>query len=63
VDINLNEAKNEWLKTAGPFHIRRIAQHYGVFNDLFGKYAYFTPRVNLDIRVSFQIQKKILILI
>jgi hypothetical protein len=52
VDIDLDATKSEWLKTAGPFHIRRIAEHYGVFEDLFGKYAYFTPRINLDIKVS-----------
>lgn len=48
--INLEETKQEWLKTAGPFHIRKIADHYGVFEHLFGKYAFFTPRINLDIK-------------
>jgi large subunit ribosomal protein L38 len=44
----LKEVKEEWLKTAGPLHIRRVAEHYGVYNDLFGD-AYFTPRVQLDV--------------
>lgn len=50
MEIDLDETKSEWLKTAGPFHIRRIAEHYGIYDDLFGKYAFFTPRVNLDIK-------------
>lgn len=54
MEIDLEATKNEWLNTAGPFHIRRLGEHYGVFNDLFGKYAYFTPRVQLDIKVSPQ---------
>lgn len=37
------------MNTAGPFHIRTVADHYGVFEHLFGKYAFFTPRVGLDI--------------
>lgn len=50
VEINLEETKQEWLRTAGPFHIRSIAEHYGIFEHLFGKHAYFTPRINLDIK-------------
>jgi large subunit ribosomal protein L38 len=52
VEINLEEAKAEWHKTGGPFHMRKIAEHYGIFEHLFGKHAYFTPRVNMDIKVS-----------
>lgn len=48
VEVSLKEVKEEWLKTAGPFHIRRIAEHYGVYDDLFGD-AYFIPRVMLDV--------------
>lgn len=49
VQVPLKEVKEEWLKTAGPLHIRRVAEHYGVYDDLFGD-AYFTPRVKLDVR-------------
>jgi large subunit ribosomal protein L38 len=51
VQIDLDTVKAEWYKTGGPFHIRKVAEHYGVFNDLFGRYAYFTPRVPLTIKV------------
>ncbi|XP_070491328.1 large ribosomal subunit protein mL38 [Chironomus tepperi] len=50
LEINLDEVKVDWFKTAGPFHIRKIAEHYGIYDDLFGKYAYFVPRVFLDIK-------------
>lgn len=52
VEINMDEAKQNWMKTAGPFHIRKIAEHYGVFEHLFGKHAFFTPRVWMEINVS-----------
>jgi large subunit ribosomal protein L38 len=48
VQVPLKEVKEEWLKTGGPFHIRQVAKHYGVYDDLFGD-AYFTPRVMLDV--------------
>jgi large subunit ribosomal protein L38 len=51
VQIPLKEVKEEWLKTGGPFHIRRVAEHYGVYDDLFGD-AYFTPRVMLDVHYN-----------
>lgn len=49
--LNLKQVKNDWLKTSGPFHVSRLAEHYGVFEHLFGA-AYFIPRVELN--VSFQ---------
>ena len=48
VEVDLDVVREEWLKTSGPFHIRKIAEHYGVFQHLFGD-AYFVPRLNLDI--------------
>jgi large subunit ribosomal protein L38 len=54
VQIDLNAVKAEWFKTGGPFQIRKLAEHYGIFNDLFGKHAYFTPRVSLTIKVTIQ---------
>jgi large subunit ribosomal protein L38 len=52
VEANLDEIKSDWLKTAGPFHIRKIADHYGIYNDLFGKFAYFVPRVHMNIKFN-----------
>uniref|UniRef100_A0AAG5DUV0 Large ribosomal subunit protein mL38 n=2 Tax=Anopheles atroparvus TaxID=41427 RepID=A0AAG5DUV0_ANOAO len=46
--VDLNQVREDWMKTSGPFHIKRVAEHYGVFNDLYGS-AYFVPRVELKI--------------
>lgn len=46
--IDLEEARRDWTKTSGPQQIKQVADHYGVFNDLFGD-AYFVPRVALEI--------------
>ncbi|KAJ9584581.1 hypothetical protein L9F63_021079 [Diploptera punctata] len=48
-EISDDDVREDWMKTAGPFHIRQIAEHYGVFEHLFGD-AYFVPRVDLKIR-------------
>lgn len=47
-EISLNEIRNEWIKTSGPFQLKTIAEHYNIFSDLFGE-AYFVPRVPLRI--------------
>lgn len=50
--INLDETKRDHLKTEGSEHLKKIADHYGVFEHLFGD-AYFLPRVPLNIFYSF----------
>lgn len=47
VQIDLEEYQKEWLATNGPEHIKKIAEHYGVYEHLFGD-AYFYPLVHLD---------------
>jgi large subunit ribosomal protein L38 len=42
--------QTDWIKTVGPHQICKIAQHYGIYQHLFGD-AFFKPRVNLDIKV------------
>jgi large subunit ribosomal protein L38 len=49
VEINLDVVKDECFQTSGPYQLKKIADHYGIYNDLFGKYAYFVPRVQLNI--------------
>ncbi|XP_056325174.1 39S ribosomal protein L38, mitochondrial [Danio aesculapii] len=46
--VSLDGVKSEWEKTNGPHQIRRLAEHYGIYKDLFPM-AYFTPRVMLRI--------------
>lgn len=54
--VNLKDAKECWLQTDGPFHIHRIAEHYGVYKDLY-RDAYFMPTVPLDITYNLQDDK------
>ncbi|XP_058127243.1 large ribosomal subunit protein mL38 [Anopheles ziemanni] len=53
LNVNLDQVREDWLKTSGPFHIKRIAEHYGVFKHLFGS-AYFVPRVELKIEYTLK---------
>lgn len=50
VDVDADEVRKEWIEQEGQFQIKSIASHYGIYEHLFG-YAYFVPRVHLDIRV------------
>lgn len=49
VDVNLDEVHKEWEESGlASNHIKIVAEHYGIFSDLFGD-AYFFPRVMLSI--------------
>ncbi|XP_021183599.3 large ribosomal subunit protein mL38 [Helicoverpa armigera] len=48
LEIDLNEVKKEWLNTLGPQHKKQIADHYGVFEHLYGE-GYFVPYLNLEV--------------
>ena len=50
--VDLDAAKEDWLKTTAPSQIRTIAEHYGIFNDLYGD-AYFHPVIPLTINYDF----------
>ncbi|KAK9500449.1 hypothetical protein O3M35_001709 [Rhynocoris fuscipes] len=46
--IPLEEVEEEWSKTAAPYHLKNVAEHYGVYEHLFGD-AYFYPLVTMNI--------------
>ncbi|KAL4648072.1 39S ribosomal protein L38, mitochondrial-like [Arapaima gigas] len=46
--IPLEQVKAEWERTSGPFQLRNMATHYGVYRDLFPG-AFFIPRVMLRV--------------
>ncbi|XP_010890204.1 39S ribosomal protein L38, mitochondrial isoform X2 [Esox lucius] len=48
--IPLDRVQACWEEMSGPYHVQRLAEHYGIFRDLFPM-AYFVPRVTL--RVSY----------
>lgn len=48
LEIDLTEARKEWLQTTGPYHKKNIAEHYGIFEHLYNE-GYFIPYINLDV--------------
>ncbi|KAM4526909.1 large ribosomal subunit protein mL38 [Fundulus diaphanus] len=48
--ISLDRVQQTWEKTGRPLDVKKLADHYGVFRDLFPM-AYFLPQVTL--RVSY----------
>lgn len=52
VNIDLDDVHKEWLRTEGPHHIKVLADHYGVYQHLFGD-AFFLPRVPLKITYDY----------
>ncbi|XP_050302301.1 39S ribosomal protein L38, mitochondrial [Anthonomus grandis grandis] len=46
--IDLDKSNEDWLTSVGPKHLKQVAEHYGVFEHLFGD-AYFYPKVPLSI--------------
>lgn len=46
--VPLDEIHESWLLNEGPEQIKIIAEHYGIYQDLFGD-AYFHPIIHLDI--------------
>ncbi|GAA6225998.1 39S ribosomal protein L38, mitochondrial [Lates japonicus] len=49
--IPLDRVEETWEKSSRPFHVKRLAEHYGVFRDLFPT-AYFLPQVHLHVCYS-----------
>ncbi|CAH0406959.1 unnamed protein product [Chilo suppressalis] len=48
LQVDMGAVRKEWLKTLGPYHKKNIADHYGIFEHLYGE-GYFIPIVNMDI--------------
>lgn len=53
LEVDLSEVRNEWLKTQGPLHKKKIAEHYGVFEHLYGE-GYFIPYTNLEVQYDLK---------
>ncbi|XP_023936620.2 39S ribosomal protein L38, mitochondrial [Bicyclus anynana] len=48
LEIDLIQSKKDWLATLGPLHKKQIADHYGIYEHLYGE-GFFIPHLNLDI--------------
>lgn len=47
--IPLDQVEEEWSRSHRPDHVQRLAEHYGVFGDLFGQGAFFAPVLPLHV--------------
>ncbi|KAG8233227.1 hypothetical protein J437_LFUL012432 [Ladona fulva] len=47
--LSVEDVRKEWNQSVGPNQIRIIADHYGIYEHLFGD-AYFIPIVPLDVK-------------
>lgn len=48
LQVNLENVRAEWLNTLGPMHKKQIADHYGIYEHLYGE-GYFIPHLNLEV--------------
>lgn len=51
--VSLESVRRDWINELGPLHIQTLAEHYGVFKDLFNG-DFFTPVVNLKVCFDYQ---------
>ncbi|XP_013907053.1 PREDICTED: 39S ribosomal protein L38, mitochondrial [Thamnophis sirtalis] len=51
LQIPLDDVKAEWERTSGPYHKQRLAEHHGLYRDLFDN-AMFVPRVLLKVEYN-----------
>ncbi|KAG7232857.1 hypothetical protein INR49_008025 [Caranx melampygus] len=56
--IPMDRVQETWEQSSAPFHIQRLAEHYGVFRDLFPK-AYFLPQVLLNVHYGQDISGQV----
>nr|XP_028572765.1 39S ribosomal protein L38, mitochondrial isoform X1 [Podarcis muralis] len=49
--IPLDDVRAEWERTFGPSHRQRVAEHYGLYRDLFDD-AFFVPQVPLRVEYN-----------
>ena len=49
----LSAVRDSWQAELGPTHKRELADHYGVFDHLFGPRVYFYPVVDLKVTFDF----------
>ncbi|UYV62204.1 MRPL38 [Cordylochernes scorpioides] len=52
LNISLEEARKNWLKENGPEEIKRIAEHYGVYESLY-QHGYFLPYLPINIYYDY----------
>lgn len=49
--VDLEEVEKDWYENNGPSHIKRIADHYGIYEHLYNE-GYFLPKVHMNVLYS-----------
>ncbi|XP_077502781.1 mitochondrial ribosomal protein L38 [Amblyomma americanum] len=50
--IQCEKARQEWRKTYAPMHVKEVADHYGVFRDLY-EFGFFHPVIPVDVLYEY----------
>jgi len=53
VNVPLTDVEKDWIKESAAGHLQTIAEHYGIYHDLFDG-DYFTPVTNLHICYDYE---------
>ncbi|ELT90673.1 hypothetical protein CAPTEDRAFT_150382 [Capitella teleta] len=53
LEIPLDEVNELWMQENGPKHVKKLAEHYGIFKDIFNG-GFFLPVVPLDINYEYE---------
>nr|XP_026484649.1 39S ribosomal protein L38, mitochondrial [Vanessa tameamea]XP_026484658.1 39S ribosomal protein L38, mitochondrial [Vanessa tameamea] len=48
LEIDMEKSKKDWLQSLGPMHKKQIADHYGVYEHLYGE-GFFIPQLHLEV--------------
>ena len=51
--IDVSSVQKDWLQGEGAIQIRALAQHCGIYKDLFGPFAFFDPLVPLAVEYDY----------
>lgn len=48
IQVDVDQVREDWLKTNGPLQKKKVAEHYGIFEHLYGE-GFFVPYLNLEV--------------
>lgn len=54
--IQYEEARQEWRKTYAQLHVKEVADHYGVFKDLY-EFGFFHPVIPMDVLYEYDTEQ------
>ncbi|CAG9578722.1 unnamed protein product [Danaus chrysippus] len=48
LEINMEQSRKDWLQSLGPLHKKQIADHYAIYEHLYGE-GFFIPHLDLEV--------------